>query len=904
MFFPILRTILIAGKKEVDMDVHPWMKFCVMLIAFFLLTHTTHADGERVGAFPPENLRCEYLENPVGIDVKEPRFSWVLNHSERGQNQTAYQLIVSTDSLAESADVWDSGKVLSDRSLHVVFEGKPLESDRSYYWKVRYWDSQDNPSLYSQVARFDTGLLHAEDWEGEWIGGKNQLRKAFPIDGSVERARVYVCGLGYYELRINGKRVGKNVLDPGYTTYEKRILYSSYDVTRLLEKGDNAVGVMLGKGWSPVRLLMLQLNIELEGGRTVSIVSDPSWKQTDGPIVQDSLYDGEIYDARMETPGWDMPGYDETGWVPVETGIFPKGTLSAQMIPPIQVMDTIVPMNITNPQKGVYVFDMGQNFSGWVELKVSGPRGSEVRLRHAELLYENGMINQENLRSAKAEDIYILKGEEAEIYQPRFTYHGFRYVELTGFPGVPNMETIRGKVVHSAVKQVGSFSCSEPILNRLQHLIIWSQKTNLHSIPTDCNQRDERMGWLGDAHLTAEQAMMNFDMGAFYTKFIRDIQDVQDKEGALTDTVPHIWGQRPADPAWGTAYPLLCWYMYRYYGDESILKTQYDGVKEYVEFLRSKANDDLLEFSHYGDWVAIEKTPGDFVSSFYYYYDVLILTKMAEALGYDAEIKTYKALSERIKTAIHKKYFDAETKNYANGTQTANLLPLYLDIVPDEQTGAVYGNLRSDILYKNNTHLTTGIIGTKYLLDVLTKHHACDLAYELATQTTYPSWGFMIASGATTLWELWQHKTGPSMNSHNHPMFGSVGTWLYQALVGIKQPEGESGFQNILIQPHMVRDLRYVNGLIHTPRGRIHCSWSRSARSLSLEVTVPVNAQAEIHLPIFDWEDVTLTENGSQIYGSQKFLTGEQGIQMVEESDKEIIIKIGSGRYHFRLFGE
>jgi alpha-L-rhamnosidase len=297
MFFPILRTILIAGKKEVDMDVHPWMKFCVMLIAFFLLTHTTHADGERVGAFPPENLRCEYLENPVGIDVKEPRFSWVLNHSERGQNQTAYQLIVSTDSLAESADVWDSGKVLSDRSLHVVFEGKPLESDRSYYWKVRYWDSQDNPSLYSQVARFDTGLLHAEDWEGEWIGGKNQLRKAFPIDGSVERARVYVCGLGYYELRINGKRVGKNVLDPGYTTYEKRILYSSYDVTRLLEKGDNAVGVMLGKGWSPVRLLMLQLNIELEGGRTVSIVSDPSWKQTDGPIVQDSLYDGEIYDA-------------------------------------------------------------------------------------------------------------------------------------------------------------------------------------------------------------------------------------------------------------------------------------------------------------------------------------------------------------------------------------------------------------------------------------------------------------------------------------------------------------------------------------------------------------------------------------------------------------------------------
>jgi alpha-L-rhamnosidase len=904
MFFPILRTILIAGKKEVDMDVRPWMKFCMALIAWTLFSPATHAEGDMVGAFPPENLRCEYLEDPVGIDVEKPRFSWVLKHAERGQNQTAFQLIVSTDSSAERADVWDSGKVLSEQSLHVSFEGKPLESDRTYFWKVRYWDSQDNPSLYSQVARFDTGLFREEDWEGEWIGGKNQLRKEFHIDGSVERGRVHVCGLGYYELRINGKRVGKNVLDPGYTTYEKRILYSSYDVTHLLENGDNAVGVMLGKGWSPVRLLMLQLNIELEGGRTISLSSDPSWKQTDGPIVQDSLYDGEIYDARMETTGWDRPGYDETGWSPVETGIFPKGILSAQMIPPIQVMDTIVPMDMTNPQEGVYVFDMGQNFSGWVELKVSGPRGSEVRMRHAELLYDNGMINQENLRSAKAEDIYILKGKGVEIYQPRFTYHGFRYVELTGFPGVPNMETIRGKVVHSAVRQVGNFSCSSPILNRLQHLIIWSQKTNLHSIPTDCNQRDERMGWLGDAHLTAEQAMMNFDMGAFYTKFIRDIQDVQDKEGALTDTVPHIWGRRPADPAWGTAYPLLCWYMYRYYGDKSLLESQYDGVKEYVEFLRSKAKDDLLEFSHYGDWVAIEKTPGDFVSSFYYHYDVVILTKMAEALGYDAEIKTYKTLSERIQAAIHKKYFDEVTKSYANGTQTANLLPLYLDIVPDELAGAVFGNLRRDILYENDTHLTTGIIGTKYLLDVLTKHRSSDLAYELATQTTYPSWGFMIANGATTLWELWQYKTGPSMNSHNHPMFGSVGTWLYQALVGIEQPEGKSGFKNILIQPQMVRDLRYVNGLIHTPRGRIHCSWSRSTRSLSLELTVPVNAQAEIRLPLFDWEDVTLTENGNQIYSNQKFLTGEQGIQMVEETDKEIIIKVGSGSYRFRLFGE
>lgn len=885
------------------MIMQPWMKlsFVAIILAFFVCL--VNASKETAGPCAPENLRCEYLENPIGIDSEKPRFSWMLKHSERGQAQTAYQLIVSSDPLAETADIWDSNKVASDQSLHVVFDGRPLESDRTYYWKVRYWDSQDVPSPYSRVATFDTGLLDPADWEGEWIGGKNQLRKEFVIDGKIKRGRIHVCGLGYYELRLNGQKVGQNVLDPGYTTYEKRILYSSYDVTHMLRNGNNALGVMLGKGWSKVRLLMCQLNIELQGGGKITVSSDTSWKQTDGPIVQDSIYNGEVYDARLETPGWDRPGFDDSTWTAVETGIVPKGKLSAQMIPPIRVMDTIVPLKMTNPQKGVIVFDMGQNFSGWVRLRLSGPRGTEVRLRHAELIYANGMINQENLRSARAEDVYILKGEGVETYTPRFTYHGFRYVELTGFPGVPTLETIRGEVVHTGVEQVGNFSCSKSILNQLQRLIIWGQKTNLHSIPTDCNQRDERMGWLGDAHLTAEPAMMNFDMGAFYTKFIRDIRDVQDKDGALTDTVPHIWGQRPADPAWGTAYPLLCWYMYRYYGDRPLLESQYEGVKNYVEFLRSKANNDLLRYSHYGDWVAIEKTPGDFVSSFYYYYDVVILVKMAEVLGYDAEIKTYKELADKIKKAIHRKYFDSETKNYANGTQTANTLPLYQDIVPEEEMGAVFGNLRNDILYKNNTHLTTGIIGTKYLMEVLTKFNASDLAYDLASQTSYPSWGYMIANGATTLWELWQFKTGPSMNSHNHPMFGSIGSWFYQTLAGIDQQNDSSGFQNILIRPRMVRDLEYAAGTIFTPRGKVTSSWIKADRSISLDVTIPVNAQAEIHLPKFGWEDVTLKENGNQIYDGEKFRTGIQGIRMVEETRQSIIIKIGSGRYSFQLVG-
>ncbi len=861
----------------------------------------TAASTHNAGPQPPHNLRCEYLKNPLGIDVRKPRFSWMLRHSERGQKQSAYQLIVSTSASEKSDILWDTGKVLSDRSIHVVYEGTPLESDRTYTWKVRYWDKDDIPSPYSKAARFDTGLFHPEDWDGEWIGGMNQVRKEFSVNGKVKRGRAFICGLGYYEMRLNGQKVGNNVLDPGYTTYEKRVLYSTYDITDRLLEGENALGVMLGKGWSGPFLLILQVNIECEDGKKLTFFSDKSWKGKDGPIVSDSIYNGEVYDARLETPGWDRPGFDDTGWSPVETGIAPKGSLSAQMVQPIRVMDTLVPLHITQPREGVYVFDMGQNFSGWAEIELSGPRGTEVRLRYSELLYANGMINQENLRSARAQDLYILKGQGKEAYEPRFTYHGFRYVELTGYPGVPTADTIRGKVVHSAVEQIGGFSCSHLLLNRLQRLIVWGQKTNLHSIPTDCNQRDERMGWLGDAHLTAEEALMNFDMGALYTKFIQDIRDVQDHEGTITDTVPHIWGQRPADPAWGAAYPLLCWYMYRYYGDMRILEEHYEGVKKYVEFLRSKSAANLLQYSYYGDWVAIDRTPGSFVSSFYYYYSVRLLEKMAQTLGYRDEVTIYQELAEKIKKAIHNKYFDPETRSYANGTQTANTLALFLDLAPESVRGSVFQNLKSDILYKNNTHLTTGILGTKYIMEVLADFGASSLAYELATQTSYPSWGFMIRNGATTLWELWQYKTGPSMNSHNHPMFGSVGSWLYRVLAGIDQEEDSIGFQNVLIQPCMVRDLEYVSGTIHTPRGPLTTAWSKSTDLITLEVFLPVNTEAEIHVPKLKLRAIVLKESGQQIYDGQKFLTGVSGIQMVEETRSAVIIKVGSGHYDFEL---
>ncbi|HXG33956.1 MAG TPA: family 78 glycoside hydrolase catalytic domain [Bryobacteraceae bacterium] len=870
---------------------------------FSMLTAVVLAAVWRVGAQeippPPRELRVEYLADPMGVDVAQPRFSWKLEHPERGQQQTAYQVLVSLEPAVTSGDIWDSGRVASPESVHVVYGGKRLESGRTYYWKVRWWDKEGRASTYSRVARFHTGLLAASEWRGRWITGGGQLRKEFRLTGTPARAYAYISGLGYYELRINGRKVGDHVLDPGWTTYEKRVLYSTYDVTPYLRAGDNAVAVMLGHGWYGARALLLQMNIELEGGSRVEVVSDGTWKVHPGPVVSDSIYHGETYDARLETPGWDRPGFDDAGWKAAGLADPPKGVLSAQMMPPIRVVETIVPLRVTNPRPGMWVYDMGQNFSGWVRLKVRGPRGTAVKLRHAELLYDDGTINVENLRRARATDVYILRGDgKVEIYEPRFTYHGFRYVELTGYPGTPPPDAVRGRVVHTDVRPTGGFSCSNDVINRIQRLIYWGTKTNLHSVPTDCNQRDERMGWMADAHLYAETAMLNFDMPAFYTNFLRNIRDVQGEDGTVTDTVPHKWGQRPADPAWGSAYPLIAWYMYQYYGDRRILEEHYAGIKAWADFLHSKAEDGIVSYSYYGDWVPVRKTPGSLVSTFYYYWSTDLVARAAEILGRKEEAASYRKRAQAIAEAFHRKFYNAENRSYANGTQTANLLPLFLDIAPKEVRGAVWSNLVNDIVYENNTHLTTGIIGTKYLMPLLTRMNRSDLAYELASQTTYPSWGYMAENGATTLWELWQNKTGPSMNSHNHPMFGSVGQWFYNALAGI---QGGPGFEQIRIEPQVVRDLRWASGSVETARGLVSSSWRRTEDGLRLEVTIPVGSQAEVHLPKLGFEAVEVFESGRLIWDGQAQRGGAPGVTSVRQTERAVICATGSGRFVFEL---
>lgn len=871
---------------------------------FFVVLFLAKAAGAQGDPPAPAGLKCEYLTDPLGVDVRAPRFFWAPDHAARGQAQSAFQVLVSTSPECVKGDMWDSGKTSSPDFTQVVYRGKPLAGDRSYFWKVRWWDKDGQASPYSAVARFDTGLFGPEDWRGKWVGGGNQLRKEFGADGMVVRARAYVCGLGYYELRVNGRKVGGNVLDPAWTTYDKRALYVVYDLAPYLKPGPNAVGVILGNGWFKRKALLAEVHLEFADGKKTVVATDAGWKVKDGPVTADSIYDGETYDARLESPGWDSPGFKETGWRPAQVVEGPKGLLSAQMMPPIRVTDTLVPLKMTNPASGVYVFDMAQNASGWARLRVSGPRGTAVRLRFAELLYPNGTINQENLRSARAEDVYILKGEGEEVWEPRFTYHGFRYVEVTGFPGVPTLETIRGRVVHSAVRASGSFACSNPVLNGIQRIITWGQKTNLHGIPTDCNQRDERMGWMGDAQGTAEEAMMNFDMAAFYTNFLRDIRDVQDDKGQITDTVPHVWGSRPADPAWGTAYPLIAWYMYQYYGDRRVLEEHYDGLKKYVEFLRSRAVGGLVQYSYYGDWVAVEKTPGNVVSSFYYYYDLKILSDVAKVLGNEADASAYGKLAEEVKTAFHREYFDPKTGGYATNSQTANALALFLELAPKEARGSAWQNLFESLAYWHNSHLTTGIIGTKYVMEVLTRFGNSDLAYDIAAQTTYPSWGYMVENGATTLWELWQKREGPSMNSHNHPMFGSVGSWFYKALAGINpDPEGV-GFGKVRLEPQVVRDLAYASGSVDTVRGRVSCSWKRSAQSVSLEAVIPVGSEAEVVLPKLKLRNVVVREGERVVWKDGAFVPGAAGILSAMDKDGTVRFKAGSGRFLFELSGE
>lgn len=893
-----------------------------------------------------EELLCEYRLNPLGIDTPCPRFSWKVFTPKRGSYQTAYQILVSRTLEAlqsNTGDMWDSGKVEGRESTNIPYAGKPLESRTRYYWKVRVWDEEGLPSSYSTPAWFETALLAQEEWEKSvWITpplvlekpSAPMFRKEFFLEKKPIRGRAYISGLGYYELRINGQKVGDHVLDPPWTDYTKRILYTTYDVTPYLQEGSNVIGVILGNGWfaysqtvmHPLPQFILQLYITLEDGVEKCIVSDRNfWVSVNGPIVENSIYNGETYDARLEKPGWDMPGYrmDPNEWFPSIIAEPPGGIMVAQILEPIKVIQDIEPVNITSPKPGIYVFDFGQNFSGWVRLAVQGSRGTKVTMRFAELLYEDGTVNQENLRTARATDTYILKGEGVEIYEPRFTYHGFRYVQVEGFPGEPTHKNVIGRVVRSSVERVGHFQCSNEILNKIQHNAFWTEANNLHGIPTDCPQRDERLGWLNDMTVRAEAALYNFNLALLYTKWMDDIKDTQDPTtGAIADTAPfRRYGRRPADPV-AMSYLLVPWLLYVFYGDRRILEKHYEGLRQWIAYLeRSTDEHGIVQYSYYGDWAPplseavpgsigasalSATTPGIFVSTCLFYYGILLLTKIARVLGRKEEEGAYAALAIRIKEAINQTFFNCETKRYATGSQTCYALPLFLDIVPEEYKKDVLKNLIEEIMEKRKGHLATGNIGSKYVMDALTESGFANVAYVLATQTTYPSWGYMVMQGATTMWERWEYVTsGPQvqMASHCHPMNATISAWFFKALGGIIPDEKEPGFGRVTIKPYIPKDLDFVDCSLKTIKGLVRSSWRKNRDKLIMRIAIPWNATAQVHIPVGqkNLQKVTIKESNCVIWEKGCYMGNIPGIRGGNTQGDSVVLEIGSGDYHFEI---
>ena len=930
-------------------------------------THSTKDDERASQGAQPHTLRCEYVTDPVGIDVSKPRFSWRLSRPERDQQQTGYQIQVSdAEQTLDTGTCWDSGFVESDANSHVEYSGAPLESERRYVWRCRVKDRDGRVSPWSRTASFTTGLLDNKEWQAQWIEGGNLLRSEFELDKDLEFAVVSATGVGYYELRLNGVKVGDHVLDPGWTDYDRSVLYAGYDVTSQLVSGRNAIGLMLGNGRynppqamvdrSPIPLRkyadapagIVQLTVRYTDGSVFRLVSDGSWKATDGPIVSNDIWDGEAYDARRDLPGWDRAGFDDGDWRPARVSAGPGGRLVSQAaFPPIKVNKVLQPRTVSNPRPGVFVFDFKQNFAGWVRLpKVTGPRGTRIRLRFAELVDEEGMLNRVPNREAEATDVFVLSGTGEESFEPRFTYHGFRYCEVTGYPGTPGLGDLEACVVHSAVDTVGSFACSNELINDIHRIVRWSQLSNLMSVPTDCPQRDERMGWMGDAQLTADEATHNFDMSGFYTKYLNDITDAQKEDGSVSDVVPAYWELYPSDPAWGTATVVLPWTMYQHYGDTRILEQRYETMKRWVEFLRSQSKGDLIEYGKFGDWcppqqVVSSLTPIRLTSTWHYYHDALILSRIAALLGRSSDAEEYAALSDRIKDAFNSEFlsegrysgedFDTllermrnafpardsgeslseeeerrRARNmmnlFAPASQTANALPLALSMVPEAHVQPVIETLISDICDNRSFHLNTGIVGTRHIFEVLTRFGHAEVGYRLATQDTYPSWGYMLKEGATTLWERWEKLVEGGMNSHNHIMYGTVDSWFYRALAGINRADDTPGFRRIRIRPYPVGDLRHVEASLETDRGTVRSAWQRTAEGFDLSVTVPVGSEAEIWIaPRREGGSrERVEESGQTIWDGGTYRDGVEGIHKTRLTDGWVVVTVGSGDYSFR----
>lgn len=919
---------------------------CLVSVLWLLIIPELPALAQRGESVTVSTLRCEYLEAPLAIDTREPRLSWQIQSKTRGVRQTAYQIIVASTHArlaSSSGELWDTGKVASNETNQIAYKGKPLVSRQECFWKVRVWDQNDKPSAWSLPERWAMGLLEQSDWSARWIGYKTpsiddvsatMLRREFNLSSKAKRAIAYASALGAYELRINGQRVGDQLLAPEFTDYHTRTQYQAYEVTSLLRQGANAIGAMLGDGWyaggiglarsvikKPRNIygdhprLIVQIEIELPDGTKQQVVTNDSWRTTrEGPIRSSDILDGETYDARRELPGWDGPGFDDKAWRAADIATNVRTTLVAQPNEPIRGSRHLKPISINEPKPGVYVFDLGQNMVGWCSLKAQGEPGTTVTLRHAEMLSDDGMIYTDNLRAAKQTDTYTFRGSGIETFEPHFTYHGFRYVEVTGLKSEPRTDSITGRVFYSLMREVGAFACSDESLNQLWRNILWTQRGNMLSIPTDCPQRDERLGWMGDIQIFVGTGIFNMDMAAFFTKWMRDVRDAQAEDGRFADFSPHPFGKDKiftGVPGWGDAGIVVPWRVWQHYGDKRMLAESLDSGKRWVEFIR-RNNPDLLwknkRGNDYGDWLNSDtliyegfprtggQVPKEIFATMMFAYAADLVSRMAAVLNKADDSNNYRHLFDDIKLAFNRAYVSDDGRIQGD-TQAGYALALHFDLLPENLRRVAVERMLEGI-GRYHGHMSTGFHSTYRMMLELTNSGHNDEAYKLINTHTFPSWGYSIDNGATTIWERWDGYVkgrgfqNKGMNSFNHYAIGAVGEWMYRVILGINNDDEHPGYEHFVIRPYPGGGLKWARGAYESIRGMIESGWSLEGGSLKMDVTIPANTSATVYVAAKSQSSVVESLKPAGTAAGVKFLRMEEGAA---------VFLVQSGKYVFQV---
>jgi len=910
-----------------------------LLHSFILIASLCFSLAKAQNKISVTNLQCEMLNNPEGIDVLKPRLSWQIQSNVNDVEQTAYQILVAStlENLnADKADLWDSGKVQSNESVNIIYNGKKLRDRQDAFWKVIVFTNKGEIKSTS-TAHFSIGILTYADWKStRWIGyeklskddsvsqysrlSARYLRKGIDLKKPIKNAKVYIMGMGLYELYINGNKIGDQVLAPVPTDYTKNVKYNVFDVTSQLKEGKNMLGTILGNGrffamrqdYKPYKIksfgfpkMALQLFVEYTDGSSEVIRTDDTWKlTTDGPILSNNEYDGEEYDARKEMKGWNTTNFDDKSWINARYVQEPGGFYEAQMTPSMKIKGEVKPISIKATAKGTYILDMGQNMVGWLQLKVKGKSGDKITMKFAESLQKDGSLYIANLRDAKTTDVYTLKGEGEEIWEPRFMFHGFRFVEISGFPTKPTVDDFVGKVVYDDLKTTGTFESSDATMNQIFKNAWWGISGNYKGMPIDCPQRNERMPWLGDRTTGAYGESFLFNNQTLYAKWLDDIKYSQTQDGGLPDVAPAFWRYYGDNVTWPGTYITVADMLYQQFADAEVIKKQYPSMKKWMVYMEENyLQNDLMDKDKYGDWCVppeslelirskdpARMTDGQLLSSAFYYQLLNIMQKFAKIANADADVLHYNDLAERIKKAFNAKFLNTDKNYYANNTVTANVLPLAFGMVPENLKEKVFQSMTHEVEVTKQGHISTGVIGTQFLMRTLTNFGRGDLAYKLASNKTYPSWGFMVENGATTIWELWNGNTAdPAMNSQNHVMLlGDLMIWYYENMAGIKSDPENPGFKQIIMKPDFNAGLTYVNASYESIYGTIRSNWKKNKNALEWKVTIPVNSSAVVYLPAANASSVMVNNQKLEKF-SASYKTENNGIAVTLPSGSYVL---------------